>query len=188
MENSPERQLKADDIWFAVLFATAMSALYVILYRLSDVLSGNEEIGGVASVIFLPAFVRLFGFLVIRWWIIPALFVAGLLCVDLGLGVKARIVVSMAIALGAPVGIYLAARAMRLSPRLAGLNAMQLLWLSLGCAAGNALFYNAALAMVRPDHSAENFALEIFWGDALGTWVVILMVKWLLTLSGRFRT
>lgn len=105
----------------------------------------------------------------------------------MGLGMEARIVVSMAIALGAPVGIYLAARAMRLSPRLAGLSAMQLLWLSLGCAAGNALLYNAAVAMVGPYHRAENFALEIFPGDALGTWAMILLVKWLLTLSGRFR-
>lgn len=187
MENLPERQLEADDICFAVLFATAMAALYVALYHLSDLLAGNEAIGGVASVIFIPAFVRLLGFLVIRWWIVPALFVAGLFCVDLGLGFQARIVVSMAIALGAPVGIYLAALAMRLSSRLAGLNAMQLLWLSLGCAVGNALFYNAAVAMVRPDHSGENFALEIFLGDALGTWVMVLLVKWLLTLSGRFR-
>lgn len=187
MENSPERQIKNDDIWFAMLFAAAMSALYIILYRLSDLLAGNGSVGEVASVIFLPAFVRLLGFLVIRWWIVPALFVAGLFCVDLGLGIQGRVVVSTAIAFGGPVGIYLVARATGLSPMLSGLNAMQLLWLSLGCAAGNALFYNAALMIVRLNQSQENFALEIFLGDAIGTWAMILIVKWLLTLSGRFR-
>lgn len=188
MEKSPERPLKADDIWFAALFAAMMSALYVIMYRLSDFLVGNEAVGGVASVIFLPAFVRLLGFLVIRWWIVPGLFVAGLFCVDLGLSLESRIFVSLAIAFGAPVGIYLVARATNLSWRLAGLNAMQLLWLSLGSASGNALFYNTAVATVRPHQSGENFALEIFLGDALGTWIMILIVKWLLTLAGRFGT
>lgn len=187
MENSYERQLKADDIRFSVSFAAAMSVLYVILYHLSDLLAGNEAVGGVASVIFLPAFVRLFGFLVIRWWIVPALFVAGLFCVDLGLNIQARVVVSTAIAFGGAVGIYVVARATRLSPMLSGLNAMQLLWLSLGCAVGNALFYNAALMIVRLNQNQGNFAFEIFLGDAIGTWVMILLVKWLLTLSGRFR-
>lgn len=186
MENSPEHLAKDRDISFTALFAAAMSALYVVLYRVSDFFAGNETVGGVASVIFFPAFVRLRGFLVIRWWIVPALFFAGMFCVDLGLGLEARIFVSLAIAFGAPTGIYLVACATNLSPKLDGLNAMQLLWLSLGSAGGNALFYNAAVAIARPYQSGENFVLEIFLGDALGTWFMILMIKWLLTLAGRF--
>lgn len=172
---------------FEVLFAFAMAALYVALYRLSDVLAGNEAIGGIASLIFLPAFVRLLGFLVIGWWITPALFVAGLFCVDLGLGLESRAVVAAAIAVGAPIGISLVSRFVALDTRLFGLTATKLLVLSFASALGNALFYKTSVMLVRGDPLDPAVMLFILAGDTLGAWAVIVTIKWLLTLVARVR-
>jgi hypothetical protein len=51
------------------LISVALSVLYIALYYLSDWLVGNEAVGGVASIFFLPAFVRLLGFLLVGYWV-----------------------------------------------------------------------------------------------------------------------
>lgn len=84
------------------IFSVIFTFLYVALYYLSDWMVGNQALGGIASLIFLPAFIRLLGFLVIDYWIIPALFVAGLFCVDLGLGLSGKVVVSAFLSVGGP--------------------------------------------------------------------------------------
>lgn len=163
-----------------------MAGLYIALYRLSEALSGNEAFGGVASLFFLPAFVRLIGFMVIGWAIAPALFVAALFCVDLGLGLEGRVVVSAGLAVGAPLGMWLVSKVVALDAHLFGLNALQLLWLSIGSALGNALFYKMGVVLVRGDAMDPAIWASILAGDILGTWGVMIVGKWLLTSFGRF--
>lgn len=163
----------------------ALIALYIILYRMSDLLAGNEVIGMAASILFLPAFVRLLGYLVFGFWAVPALFVAAMACVDLGLPSSDRLVVAMLLALGGPLGAHLVSRWCRLEPGLANLSPLRLLAISLGCASGNALFYETGLALVGVPNGGAVRAMYILLGDTLGTWAIIYLIKIGLTFGGR---
>ena len=107
---------------FKVQFAAFIVALYVSLYYLTGKLVSNEVPVAVASFLFLPAFARLLSVLVIGLWSIPALFIAGLFCVDLGLGWGGKIVVSAFIATGAPLGIKVTRYFQRLETTLSHLT------------------------------------------------------------------
>lgn len=170
-----------------VLSGTLFAALYVVLYHLSDLISGNLAFGGIASLFFLPAFVRLLAFLIIGYWSIPFLFVAAMLCVDLGLTLEGKIVLSTFLAIGAPLGIAAASRALDLDHSLANLTSRKLLLLSAGSAFGNAIAYNTALALL--GLKAQTFLSHAitFIGDVAGTWALIYLVKASLTLTARTR-
>lgn len=176
----------ADSSVFTAQFAAFIFALYVSLYYLTGKLVSNEVPLAVASFLFLPAFARLLGVLVIGLWSIPALFIAGLVCVDLGLGWGGKIVVSAFIATGAPLGIKIASALQGLEPTLSNLTTNRLLGLSLASSLGNMIFYNLSMALV----GVGNFNLAInsttFIGDALGTWAVISIIKIGLTAYGRW--
>ena len=171
---------------FKLQFAAFIVALYVSLYYLTGKLVSNNLPVSVASLLFLPAFARLLGVLVIGLWSIPALFIAGLVCVDLGLGWDGRIVVSAFIATGAPLAIKIASSVQRLEPTLSNLTPARLLWLSLASSLGNMVFYNLSMALV----AVGDFNLAVigttFIGDALGTWTVISVIKLGLTAYGRW--
>lgn len=166
---------------FKAGIAAILVALYVGLFHVSGMLAGNEAFGGVASIFFLPAFVRLLGFLVIGYWAIPALFLAALPCVDLGLNIADRAIVAAFLATGAPLGIALAAQLCKLRPSLSNLTPLRLLWLSIGSSLGNAIFYHLGLNIVGHGAAAH---LATFIGDAAGTWAVIYAIKAALTLRG----
>lgn len=163
----------------------ALAALYVLLYRLSDQIAGNEALGFAASIFFLPAFVRLLGFLIAGFQIIPALFGAALLCVDLGLGFSDRFTVSAFLAIGGPCGAYLASRWCGLTPDLVNLTPLRLLAVSVGCAAGNAISYELGLTVVGLAGGGYGRIITILAGDALGTWAIIYVLKFALNLMGR---
>ena len=159
------------------LISVALSALYIALYYLSDWMVGNEALGGVASIFFLPAFVRLLGFLLVGYWIIPALFVAGLFCVDLGLGMAGKVVVSAALAVGGPFGVFLVSRLSRLRPSLSNLTPLRLLLLSAGCSFGNSITYHYSLETLGVAEHSFTGHLYVFLGDMIGTWFVIYCIK-----------
>lgn len=159
------------------LVSVALSALYVALYYLSDWMVGNEALGGVASIFFLPAFVRLFGFLLVGYWVIPALFVAGLFCVDLGLGMAGKVTVSAAIAIGGPFGVFVVSRLAGLKPSLLNLTPWRLLLLSAGCSLGNSIAYHFSLEILGVAEHSTTGHLYIFLGDMIGTWFVIYCIK-----------
>ena len=171
---------------FKLQFAAFIVVLYISLYYLTGKLVSNDLPVVAASFLFLPAFARLLGVLVIGLWSIPALFIAGLICVDLGLGWDGRIVVSAFIATGSSLGIKIASSLQRLEPTLSNLTPARLLWLSLASSLGNMIFYNLSMALV----GVGNFNLAIngttFIGDALGTWAVISLIKLGLTGYGRW--
>lgn len=171
---------------FQAQFAAFITLLYISLYYLTGALVTNEVPIAIASLLFLPAFARLLGFLVIGFWSIPALFVAGLFCVDLGLNLTEQVVVSGFIATGAPLGIWLAAYLMRLEPALSNLTPSRLLWLSLASSLGNTIFYNTGIALVGVDDFNFELSTIIFIGDAVGTWVMISVIKIGLTAYGRW--
>lgn len=163
----------------------AFAALYVSLYQLSGAISGNEAFGGFASAFFLPAFVRLLAFLIIGYWSIPALFVAALICIDLGLGTDAKIVVAAFLAVGAPLGIALTMRVVKLDLALSNLTPARLLWLSMGSALGNTIAYQAGLSIVGFKPHGLLADAVTFIGDTAGTWAIIYLIKVALTLFGR---
>ena len=165
--------------------AAVFTALYVCLYRLSGIISGNEAFGGFASLFFLPAFVRLLAFLIIGYWSIPALFVAALFCVDLGLGPDGRIVVSAFLAVGAPLGIAVAMQMVELDLSLSNLTPSRLLWLSMGSALGNAVAYQTGLSIVGFETHGLLERAVTFIGDTAGTWTIIYILKASLTIIGR---
>jgi hypothetical protein len=170
---------------FKLQFAAFIVALYVSLYYLTGKLVGNYLPTAVASFLFLPAFARLLGVLVIGLWSIPALFIAGLFCVDLGLSWDDRIVVAAFIATGAPLGIKIASSLQRLEPTLSNLTPARLLWLSLASSFGNMIFYNLSMALVGVGDFNPALSATTFIGDALGTWAVISVIKIGLTVYGR---
>lgn len=161
------------------------AALYVALYQLSELITENESFSGVATIFFLPAFVRLLAFLMIGFWSIPALFIAAMFCVDFGLDFTDRAILSAFLALGAPIGIATTSFLIGLEPSLESLTPRQLLWLSIGSALGSSGSYNLGLVVV----GIENYHLSTQWvtfvGDITGTWAVIYLIKIVLTIYGR---
>lgn len=163
---------------FNIAAAAAISAAYIALFYISDFLISRQElVGTVASLYFLPAFVRLLGYLIIGYWVIPALFLAALFCVDLGLDLEARLAISAFLAIGGPLGVAIAGWLCNLKPTVSNLSPARLLILSLGCAAGNSIFYNYGLEVVGHGGAGVNAKAAIFVGDLVGTWVVIYLIK-----------
>jgi hypothetical protein len=170
--------------WFALVVF-----LYVALYYLSDLIADNQALGGIASLIYLPAFVRVLGFLLLGFWSVPALFIANLIVIatggyDLGPGMAAEVLLSLLTALGAPIGAAVICSKSNLAPNLANLNGSRLFLLSLGAATGNAIaIWFGHFLLDTPGLHLGLPALVII-GDALGTWAVIYALKALLTFAG----
>lgn len=174
------------NVWASI----ALALLYVALYHLADVMAGSQSVGGVASLFFLPAFVRLLGFLIVGLWIIPALFLAGLYLVftgayDLGPGNAAEIGMTAFTAVGGPLGVYIASQIGRLDPSLSNLTPLRLLGLSFGCCAGNAIFHHWALLTAGIKSSPAVTDLAVFVGDMIGTWTIIYLIKTGLTIYSK---
>lgn len=164
--------------------------IYIALYHLSDVVASVQGVDGVASVFFLPAFIRLLGFLIVGYWIIPTLFfataylsVAG--SYDLGPGLVPELIIAAFTSVGGPFGVFIASRFAKLKPSLSNLTPLRLLCLSVGCAAGNAVFHYFAWVVIG-DHtfSAVRY-FSIFFGDLVGTWAIIYLIKTALTVYSR---
>lgn len=162
---------------YNAMFSVVLTCLYVALYCLSDWMAGNEALGGVAGLFFLPAFVRLLGFLVVELWVVPTLFVAGLFCVDLGVGFAGKAVVSSFIAVGGPFGIFIVSRLCKLKPSLSNLTPLRLLWLSAGCSLGSSIFYHIGLDAVGVGEYTPQNHFYVFAGDMVGTWVIVYLIK-----------
>lgn len=150
-------------------YAFGIFVSYVLLYRLNDFLIGNTVFGGVASILFLPAFVRLLGFLLIGPWTIIPLFFAALICVDLGFDFGEQIVVAMALACGSQIALIFANRASGLNPTLDNLTVGRLLLLSFASAVGSSAAYNGALILAGHSGATVSTMFIALAGDALGT-------------------
>lgn len=163
----------------------ALMVGYIALYELNLLLVGSEAFGGLAALIFLPAFTRLLGFLLIGLWSIPALFGAALFCVDLGLAPSQQVVVSAGLACGAPLALWAIAPFMGVQPHLDNLSAPKLVQLSFVAATGSAIGYNLGLILVGEYQGSYEVFFAIILGDAVGTWTIVYTLKTVLTFAGR---
>lgn len=174
------------ELQFKIKFAAFIVVLYVALCYLTGLLAGENLPVALASLLFLPAFARLLGFLVIGYWSIPALFIAELFCIDLGLGLSDRVLVSAFTATGAPLAIATASRLLQLQPGLANLTAIRLLWLSLASSFGNMIFYSTSLTLAGLEFFHPQVLAATFIGDTLGTWAIIYVIKLGMTFWSRW--
>jgi len=168
----------------------AFALLYTGLYFLSGLFVDNQGVFGLASLVFLPAFIRLLGFMILRFWIIPALLIAtGILIAsgayDIAPGHTAELIIGAFTAVGGPLGAYLTSRLIGLQITLANLTPKRLLWMSVGCSLGNAVFYRISLELVGIHLYSTPIGSTVFVGDVVGTWVIIYIIKTALTGFGR---
>ena len=175
-----------ESIRYKVLMAVVFSLLYVGTYRLFQGMGIYHELISFNPWLFYPAaFLRLAAFLVIGYWSIPALFVAGFCCIDFGMNLSGIAIVSAFCAVGGPFAVDMAAKAISLRPSLSNLTPSRLLLLSLACAVGNAVFMKLGLSLVNYETSKMPDYASIIVGDTLGTWVMIYLIKMGLTVWGR---
>lgn len=161
--------------------------LYIALYHLSDVFASVQGVEGLVSFFYLPAFIRLLGFLIVGYWIIPTLFAASVFlsitgAYDLGPGLAPELIIAAFTAVGGPFGVFLASRLANLKPSLSNLTPLRLLCLSVGCAMGNAVFHYFAWVVIGDCTFSPVRYFAIFFGDFVGTWAIIYLIKTGLTL------
>lgn len=172
--------------WFSSFTVGAVICLaYVLLYQVNLKLMGNEAFGGVASLIFLPAFIRLLGFLIIGPWTIIPLFLAAYVCVDLGLDWQDQALVSLALASGSPLALIFACKALRISPALDNLNGKRLLALSSVSAIASAAFYHFALKVIDVSPTSNLVLAATIAGDVLGTWLIFYFISAIMAFVGK---
>lgn len=171
-------------------FGCIFAGLYMLLAYAPIAVGVYENVISFNTWIFYPpAFVRLVAFLVLGFWSVPFIFVAQLMLGAAGFYPAAGLAspaVAITSAVGAPLAAAIAARAISLKTDLSDLNGLRLLVLSIACACGNALFLRASLMMSgQGDPSTLPDYLSIIAGDTIGTWAVIYVLKWALTVFGR---
>ena len=162
--------------------AVFLAFLYAFLFWLTKELGLTSESVGLISYFFLPAFVRIIAFLIFGPMAIPILFGGGLICVvkgwyDLGNGYAPELIVTLLTSIGAPIGAFIVAHLRGIRPDLQGMSPMDLLWLSGGCAAGNALLLALALQAVGAVPLSFGLFAGIFIGDCVGAWLVLLVLR-----------
>lgn len=175
-----------ESIRYKVGMAIVFSLLYAATYRLFQSMGVYHELISFNPWLFYPpAFLRLAAFLVIGYWSIPALFVAGFCCIDFGMNLTGIAIVSAFCAVGGPFAVDMTSRAISLRSSLSNLTPSRLLILSLACAIGSAAFMKMGLFIVNYETSKMPDYLSIVIGDTIGTWVMIYLIKGALALYGK---
>lgn len=167
---------------FRLFVGGLMSVLYVGLWFVVEAGSTFWEVGGLADLAFFPAFVRVIGFLLIGLWIIPSLFLAFVVLtlsgamIYQGLELPQQLGLGVLVASGGPLALALICRVARISTDLVDLNIRSVLVLSLACAAGNSVFYNAGLAVAGLSSPSLEMGTVIFVGDVIGCAFMLSMI------------
>ena len=170
--------------------ATVLAISYIALFYLPDAMMGNYYVMEFAGLIFLPAFIRLLGFLMIGFWIIPTLLVSDVYLAVMGKlnfapGLQGDLIIAAMISVGGPLGVAAAANLTKLKSSLSNLTPLRLLVLSFGCSFGNALFHHLGMRFIGQSEAISSGTVGIFLGDMIGSWTIIYLLKGLLTLAGR---
>jgi hypothetical protein len=169
----------------AAITGTILTIFYLLLFQLNASIVGTFETHGIATLIFLPAFTRLLGFLLIGFWAAPFLFIGAAISLDFGLDLRAQITVAALLELGAPAALMLTQKAGLHRPPLKFLTARQLLALSLVAALGSATTYHIGLWLAGLEvYSVQSFATATF-GNAAGAWAVMYAIKIVLMAVGK---
>lgn len=164
---------------------TILTIFYLLLYQFNVSILGTLGTSEIAALVFLPAFARLLGFLLIGFWAVPFLFLGAALSLDFGLELKAQIILAALLEAGGPAALMLFEKAGLTQPPLKYLTGGQLLALSLVAALGSAITYHIGLSLAGLKmHSMQSFAIAVF-GNAAGAWAVIYTAKIVLTTLGK---
>lgn len=164
---------------------TILTIFYLLLYQLNAGIFGTFETHGIAALVFLPAFARLLGFLLIGLWAAPFLFLGAALSLNFGLDLRDQITVAALLEAGAPAALILIQKAGLHRPPLKHLTGRQLLVLSLVAALGSAITYHIGLSLAGLEvYSARSFATTVF-GNAAGAWAVMYAAKIVMTVVGK---
>lgn len=106
---------------FRLIVGGAMCALYMGLWLIVDVGGRLWNVGGLVDLLFLPAFVRVVGFILIGLWIIPSLFTAFAMLtlvgvmVYPGLSLAEQLTLGLFVASGGPLALALTIRLTNIS-------------------------------------------------------------------------
>lgn len=171
---------------FRIVAGTFMCLAYVGLWLPVDLGADLSDLGEIVSVPFLPAAVRVIGFLLIGLWIIPFLLIAfGILAFSgamayPGVTTTGLVVLGLVVASGGPVAMALVTRLASLRRDVIDLGWRDLTLLCAVCAAGNALSYNAGLVIVGVSTPSASLAPTIFLGDFMGGFIVLGLAALLL--------
>lgn len=173
------------------VFCACLYISYILLHQLSAFINSGLQLYELASWIYLPAFVRLLGVLLIGIWVVPVLFLAMLTLIalgwyDIGPGQHvSEIWIALFTSIGGPLGAYLAWHATSVTRDLSALTAPQLLWMSAGCSLGNVIAHCLAFHSSTFVDFGIEFHLVIFFGDTFGIWAMIYLTKFIITAWGR---
>ncbi len=171
---------------FRIAAGTFMCLAYVALWLPVGLGADLSGLGEIVSVPFLPAAVRIIGFLLIGLWIIPFLLIAfGILTFSgaiayPGLTTTGLVVLGLIVASAGPVAMALVTRLASLSRDVIDLGWRDLSLLCAVCAAGNALSYSAGLVIVGASRPSASLAPAIFLGDFMGGLIVLGLAALLL--------
>ena len=163
-------------IAYKIGFSFFLIALYLILTRVSHFISPHGFIDGV-SLLWLPAFVRLFGSLVMGLWFIPVLFVMSLISYLEDNSIQGALLLALLVSLIVPCAIEIARRAVGIREDLAGMTGRQLLYVSIACAAASSLAYSGAHFTQSDEWQFYKALTSAFIGNFLGQWCVIYTIK-----------
>jgi hypothetical protein len=164
---------------YRLLVGALMCALYMALWFVVDAGGRLWNADGLADLPFLPASVRVAGFLMIGLWIIPSLFSAFAILTIIGamaypeLGLAEQLGLGVFVASGGPLALALTVRVTQMSTDLVDVGVRDVLALSLACAAGNAILYNAGLTILGLGVPGVNLGAVIFLGDILGSMIML---------------
>lgn len=163
----------------------ALTISYILLYQFNASIIGTSGNAEIAALVFLPAFVRFLGFLLIGLWAIPFLWLAAALSLNFEIDLKALLFLAACLELGAPLSLALFRKAVPVHIAFEYITGRNLLALSLVAAFGSAVSYHIGLSLVGVGaFSVQTFAIAVV-GNAAGTWVIFYAIKIALTAFGK---
>lgn len=158
---------------------------YVILFQFNANIISSPANAEVTALVFLPAFVRLLGFLLIGLWSIPFLFFAAALSLNFELNLGAQLTLAAFLEVGAPLSLWLFQKVMPVQLTFDYMTGSQLFAWSLVAAIGSAITYHVGLSITQLEsYSVKSFATAAA-GNAAGTFIICYAIKIALTFFGK---
>lgn len=171
--------------WEILTTGVALAISYILLYQLNASIIGTSGNSKITALVFLPAFVRFLGFLLIGLWATPFLWVAAALSLNFEIDLKALLLLAACLELGAPLSLALFRKIVPVQIAFEYITGRNLLALSLVAAFGSSVAYHIGLSLVELDpYSARSFATAVA-GNAVGTWIIFYVIKIALTVFGK---
>lgn len=166
--------------WIDLAGAPATALLWIGLFYLNGWVFAALEETGTANWIFLPAALRLIAVLVLGWRGVLGLWL-GTLATNTTVFDNIWVPESLGLAAVSALAPWLAVAMTRgkleLRPDLSGLDAVDLVALSVVCALWSALLHSAYLHWLGFDLAAAGSPVTMFVGNAVGTFLALYLFK-----------